>query len=204
MTLSDLLPFRRPAGPRRLPLVALLTAMATLAGVTACDDPFKVKASYENGSQAFQVYAMTGSATNLSSALLLPVRSVTRVDGTFAFDVAFDLNSAGNVVLIPVSVLGQSPSGARAVGIATNLGSYAQILEAPTSGYTYDSTTVVTKGQAFVIKAQETACSSSFTPYQYAKAVIDSIDMTKRTMIGHVTINLNCGFRSLRDGLPTY
>ena len=63
---------------------------------------------------------------------------------------------------------------------------------------------VVTAGQAFVIKAQETSCSSSLTPYQYAKAVIDSIDLTKRTMIGHVTINLNCGFRSLRDGLPTY
>ena len=28
--------------------------------------------------------------------------------------------------------------------------------------------------------------------------------VTKRTMIGRVTINLNCGFRSLRDGLPTY
>ena len=103
-----------------------------------------------------------------------------------------------------MSVIGQSPSGARAVRIATIIGTYAQMLEAPLGGYTYDSTTVVTAGQAFVIKAQETSCSSSLTPYQYAKAVIDSIDLTKRTMIGHVTINLNCGFRSLRDGLPTY
>lgn len=201
MTLFDLLPIRRPVGPRRLPLIA---ALAATFAVAACDDPFKTKASYENGSQAFQVYALTGNPTNLSAALLLPVRSVTRVDGTFAFDVAFDLNAAGNVVLIPVSVLGQNPSGARAVGIIASSSEYTTILEAPLSGYTFDSTTVVTKGQSFIIKAQETTCSSSLTPYQYAKAVVDSIDMVKRTMIGRVTINLNCGFRSLRDGLPTY
>ncbi len=201
MTPANILPIRRPVWARRLPLVALAAA---LFGVSACDDPFKVKASYENASQAFQLYALTGTATNLSSALLLPVKSVTRVDGSFAFDVAFDLNAAGNVVVIPVSVLGQSTSGARAVGVITGIGGYTAILEAPTSGYTFDSTTVVTKGQAFVIKAQQTACASSLTPYQYAKAVIDSIDYTRRTMIGRVTINLNCGFRSLRDGLPTY
>ena len=88
MKLAHTLPFRRPAGPRRLPLFALLAAMFAVA---ACDDPFKVKANYENGSQAFQVYALSGTPTNLSSALLLPVRSVTRVDGSFAFDVAFDI-----------------------------------------------------------------------------------------------------------------
>jgi hypothetical protein len=201
MKLAHWLPFRRPAGPRRLPLFALLAAMCSVA---ACDDPFKVKANYENGSQAFQVYALSGTPTNLSSALLLPVRSVTRVDGSFAFDVAFDINAAGNVVVIPVNVVGQNTAGARPVGIITNIGSYSSILEAPLNGYTFDSVTVVTKGQAFVIKAQETACGASLTPYQYAKAVVDSIDLTKRSILGHATININCGFRSLRDGLPTY
>jgi hypothetical protein len=201
MKLAHTLLFRRPAGPQRLTLVALLAAMCTVA---ACDDPYTAKASYVNSSQAFQLYALTGTATNLSSALLLPVKSVTRVDGTFAFDVAFDINAAGKIMVIPANVVGQNTNGARAVGVATNIGSYAAILEAPLGGYTFDSVTVVSVGQAFVIKAQETACGGSMTPYLYAKAVVDSLDLTKRTMFGHATININCGFRSLRDGLPAY
>jgi hypothetical protein len=201
MKLTNLLPFRRPVGLRRLPLGALLAAMFAVA---ACDNPYTVKANYENSSQAFQLYALSGTATNLSSALLLSVKSVTRVDGAFAFDVAFDINSAGKIVVIPANVVGQNTNGARPVGVATNLGSYSTILEAPLGGYTFDSVTVVSVGQAFVIKSQQTACGTSLTPYMYAKAVVDSVDLTKRTLLGHAVININCGFRSLRDGIPTY
>ena len=47
------------------------------------------------------------------------------------------------------------------------------------------------------------ACANSISPYIYAKAVIDSVDIPTRKMFGHALVNLNCGFRGLGTGYPT-
>lgn len=189
---------RRLAGLRGL---ALFVGLALAAG---CDDPFKVKAQFENLSQPFTVHALSGSPLAFATALNLTVKSVTRVDGAFAFDVAFDLNAQGDIVLLPVNVVGQSPAGSRRVGIARTGLAYESVTEAPRTGYVVDSVTVVRKGEAAVVQAQESACALSLAPYLHAKIVIDSIEMGTRTMYGRALINQNCGFRSLAPGLPAF
>ncbi|HVT38761.1 MAG TPA: hypothetical protein VHE78_06945 [Gemmatimonadaceae bacterium] len=194
-------PRRRSIGfvLQRLAIIALVLG----AGFTgACSDPFKVKAQFDNADQPFFVHALTGAPLPFATALALPAKSVTRVDGTFAFDVAFDLNARGDILLLPVRVVGQSPGGSRQVGIFKPGGAYENIASAPVTGYVFDSVTVLRKGEAAVIQAQEAACALSLSPYMYARIVIDSVDLVGRAMYGRTTININCGFRSLKTGLP--
>ena len=161
-----------------------LVACAAFAG--ACSDLTNIAGTTLNATQPFFVHALTGSPLAAATAIAFPGRAVTRVDGTFNFDVAFDIDSAGFVVLLPPELVGENPSGNRLVGIITGIGSYDNITEAPLSGYTVDSVTVVKQGQAVAVQAQEPLCSTSnpVAPYLYAKIVIDSIDRVGRGIYG--------------------
>jgi len=191
-----------PAGlARRLLSPALLASAAVLG---ACDNPFAAKATDENASQPFIVHALSGSQLLYTTALFLPVKQVARVDGSFSFDFAFDLNAAGDVVLLPVGMVGQNPSGSRRVGIQKSTTLYDSLSSPPTSGYAVDTATVIKVGQTAVIQAQEALCAATLAPYLYAKIVVDSVDLVQRTIVGRATINANCGFRSLALGLPGF
>jgi hypothetical protein len=186
---------------RRLALPALLLGAGLLC---ACSDPLTAAATDTNATAPFTVHALTGSGLDFADAIYFPLRTVARVDGSFSFDVAFDINAQGDVVLLPVSVVGQNPAGGRRVGIITPAGTFDSATEAPLSGYTVDSVTVVKLGQTAIVQAQEAVCSLSPTPYYYAKLVVDSLDRPARTLFGRVLINSNCGFRSLVPGLPRF
>jgi hypothetical protein len=186
---------------RRLALPALLVGAGLLC---ACSNPLTAAATDTNATQPFTVHALTGSGLDFADAIYFPLRTVARVDGSFSFDVAFDINAQGDVVLLPVGVVGQNPAGNRRVGIITPTGTFEAATEAPLSGYTIDSVTVVKLGQTAVVQAQEAVCSLSPTPYYYAKLVVDSLDRPARTLFGRVLIDSNCGFRSLVPGLPGF
>jgi hypothetical protein len=160
----------------------------------------------QNGTQPFFVHALSGSVLAMATAIAFPARSVTRVDGTFNFDVAFDIDASGNVILLTPELVGQNPAGNRLVGIITGIGSYDAILEAPLSGYTVDSATVVARGQAVAVQAQEAVCATSTptAPYLYAKIVIDSVDRVGRGIYGRAMIGGDCGFRQLIQGFPSF
>lgn len=189
---------------RDLPRLTCVAVVLSVMAAGACGDPFKTKAQRSNADQPFFVHALSGAPLAYATGLVLPAAAVTRVDGSFAFDVAFDLNARGEVVLLPARLVGQNPGGVRQIGILRPGGSYENVNEAPRTGYVYDSVTVVRKGEPAVIQAQEGVCSVSLAPYLYAKVVIDSIDLPSRSMYGRTTINLNCGFRSLKAGLPEF
>jgi len=187
---------------RRIP--GVLAACAALAG--GCTGITTVAGTTQNATQPFFVHALTGSPFAASTAIAFPGRAVTRVDGTFNFDVAFDINSAGFVVLLPPEIVGQNPTGNRLVGIITGIGTYDNITEAPLIGYTVDSVTVVRQGQAVAVQAQEPLCNTSnpAAPYLYAKIVIDSVDYVGRGIYGRAMIGGDCGYRQLIPGFPAF
>jgi hypothetical protein len=195
---------RFPAGPRRGVLAGALLVCAAVIG--GCTGPATFPGYSQNATQSFFVHALTGSPLAASTALYFPGRSVTGVDGTFNFDVAFDINSNGFVVLLPPELVGQNPGGNRLVGIIGGIGSYDNITEAPLKGYTLDSATVLAQGQAVAVQAQESVCSSQNprAPYLYAKIVIDSVDYVGRGIYGRAMIGGDCGFRQLVAGYPTF
>ncbi len=189
--------------PRRLLPVGFAVCAVVAA---ACDGPSTTPGTTELASQAFFVHALTGSSLSASTALSFPARSVTRVDGTYSFDIAFDINADGNVVLLPPELVGQNPAGNRLVGILGGLGTYDAITSAPLTGYTVDSVTVIGRGQAVVVQAQEPVCISStpVSPYLYAKLVIDSVDVVGRGIYGRAMIGGDCGYRQLVPGFPAF
>jgi hypothetical protein len=192
---------RSTAGPRRR---ALLAATAVALFVTACDDPFRLRAERENADQPFEIFAISGTAINAPAAISFVNRTVVRVDGSFLFDLAFDINKDGKPVVMPVGQVGTPLNGAPLIGLQRVSGGYDNLKEAPNSGYHFDSTMVVNPGAAIAIQAQQGFCATSFTGYIFAKVVIDSVDLSTRKLFGRTMINLNCGFRQLTPGLPSF
>jgi len=191
----------------RIPRGLVACAMVVCAAIAgACDGPTNVPGQSEDATQAFFVHALNHGAFAGSTAITFPGRSVTRVDGTYQFDVAFDIDTNGNVMLLPPQMVGQDPSGNRLVGIITGIGSYDAITEAPISGYVVDSTVTVARGQAVAVQAQEPVCLSSnpAAPYLYAKIVVDSIDLVGRGIFGRAMIGGDCGYRQLVAGFPSF
>ena len=190
-----------PSRARRFGVVS--AALVGAVVLAACGDPFTIKASYPNEDQPFVLHALSGTPSSYSSAIALLVRQVTRVDGTLSFDIAFDLDANNNVVVLPVKMVGSGIGQPRQVGLLAGAGTFDQLTIAPTTGYRYDSVLVVRTGQPFVVQSATVSCANSITPYIYAKAIIDSVDIVERKLFGHAIVNLNCGFRGLGTGLPT-
>jgi hypothetical protein len=196
-------PHFRAGIPRRL-FPGVLLACAAVAG--ACTGPLTTAGQTENAVQPFFVHALTGSPLVASTAIAFPARAVTRVDGTYNFDVAFDINTAGLVVLLPPELVGQNPGGNRLVGIIRGGVSFDSLTSAPLSGYTVDSVTVVARGQAVAVQAQEPLCTTGnpSAPYLYAKIVVDSVDLVGRGIYGRALIGGDCGYRQLIPGYPAF
>lgn len=192
----------RRLSPRRA--LALLALFATALVASACGDLNTMKAQYQNSNLAFSVHALSGSPLSYASGLSFTSQAVTRVDGAFAFDIAFDISPTGKVVFYPAGLVGSNPGGDVAVGLLPIAGAYENILDAPKTGFNKDSVTVVSVGQTVLSQTSATFCAGTFTPYSYAKTVIDSIRPSTRELFGRTTINQNCGFRSLVIGYPTY
>ncbi len=198
----NLPPIRTRLSRRFVP--GALIVCAAIAG--ACDGPSQLAGQTRNATQPFFVHALSGSPLITSNAIAFPGRALTRVDGTFNFDIAFDIDAAGNVMLLAPELVGQNPAGNRLVGIFKASVSYDSLTAAPLGGYTVDSITVVQRGQAVAVQAQEPVCLSGnpAAPYLYAKIVIDSVDVVNRGIYGRTMIGGNCGYRQLIPGFPAF
>ena len=144
---------------------------------------------------------------DLLSALAVLSRQVVRVDGFAAFDVAFDINAAGNAVITPVKLVVVSPGGSRPVGLLRVPGTFETALEAPKTGYEADSSFVLTAGEVVMVQsAHNTAgdlCQFAINPNIYAKITVDSLNLASRTIFFRLGLDPNCGFRSFVTGVPT-
>lgn len=191
-----------PALPLRI--ARALTPFAAAAALWACDDPFRPQADQPNVTQSFAAYALTGTPTSAPAALNLVNKAITRIDGGFDFDLAFDIDRQGRTVVLPLGLVGTPLGGARLIGLKRMAENFEGATEAPKTGYVFDSVMVVQPGAVLAVQAQEAMCQLSLTPYVFAKVVIDSVDTSARILYGRTLINLNCGFRQLTPGTPTF
>jgi hypothetical protein len=195
--------------PTRLPRVALvaIVALATLA--IACGDLTRPKASTPNLELEYSVYALTGTQVGVTNAINF-FAGPARVDAGFGFDVALDLDSAGNVIVYPVRAIAGPLAGptANRVGLQTVAGSFESVRTAPDRGYdTLRVDTIpIRKVVAAELIQQSLACVYSLNgSAMYAKLVVDSVDLSKRRLFVRHVIDGNCGFKSLvPDSIPTY
>ena len=181
-------------------------ALAVIAGalvLTACGEGTGIVAQLPTVTDSYQVYALTGTPASFPSGINTYVRSAVRVDGNANFDVAFDLNSAGKVLIYPVQKVVSTISGNRQVGMQKMT---TNVAIAPTGSY-LDSTIVAAPGDVIVLQALRNgtndACQFDISPYIYTKLIIDSVSVPTRSIFVGATLDPNCGFRSFEAGLPT-
>ena len=188
---------------------AAVAAIVGLALVTGCKDTNILTASLPVAEDTLVAYALTGTSANLPSALAVTARSTVRVDGSAAFDIGFDFDSTGQLIVSPVRVLVNQLSGAPSVGIQTMFNTpFDSIKSAPGGYYRPDTALVVTPGHPFVLLVNRTTASNVCiydpSPRIYAKVVIDSTKPnTTRAIYMRVVTDPNCGYRSFIPGLPT-
>jgi hypothetical protein len=188
---------------RLFPTFAGLAVCLTYAA--ACKDPNFLRATRSNVIDTMTVYAFNGTPASYPVALNIAFQQVLRLDGSGAFDVIFDIDETGKVVLYPTKLLVRPPTGAQRVGIQVVPQAYDDLEFAPKVGYNTDSVTVASIGQTIAIEAahRQDLCQLYLSPYVYAKVIVDSIDMSSRAIYIRAVMDPNCGFRGLTEGIPS-
>lgn len=184
----------------------LCVAAGAVSAITACDDDLGLAALRVRDPVEITVYAMNGTAQSLPSGIALSLLQAVRIDPSWAFDIAFDLDASNNVIVhTPKSLSTQLVSLPR-VGLQTSTLPFAQLIDAPTSGFVYDSLLTVPIGQTIVVDKIDPSCNrfgGAFLGFNIrAKFVIDSVSTSRRAVYLTMLANPNCGFRSLEPGEP--
>lgn len=191
-------------------ILPLLVALASIALIAACDDPNSPDATlpvYTVDSQA--VWTLNQSPANAPNALNFgPGTSGAALVHAFAnyslnFDLAFDLDDQGRVVVMPLRRVVSELVGGHRVGLQLIENTHYDSLKiAPQEGYAYDSTFVVSPGALFAVRIEE--CFSIYLDDQaiYAKLLVLGVDQAQRKVALKYTGDPNCGFRSLTSGVP--
>jgi len=187
--------------PRKFALAIVASALV----LTACGNPQGIIAQLPTVTDAYTVFALSGTPASFPSGINTYVRSAVRVDGNANFDVAFDLDATNHVLVYPVQKVVTSISVARQVGLKKVAGTFDAVTIAPTGTY-LDSTVVAGAGDVIVLQAVRNgandACQFDISPYIYTKLVIDSVVVPSRSIFVKAVLDPNCGFRSFESGIP--
>jgi hypothetical protein len=181
-------------------------AAALIVAIVSCGDVTAPRASLPTFSDTASVYALNGAPPGAPTALYAFGESVVRADNTFRFDVAFDIDANGRVVLLPVRTVANGLATSHSVGLQAVSTAFDALTEAPKSGYRRDSTMTVSPGTTIVLEsADPAACGTSFIASTiYAKLVVEDVDVVTRRMRTRFTVDPNCGFRSFVAGVPDW
>jgi hypothetical protein len=186
-------------------LSALLVAVGAVAAIVGCDDRSPFAARFNNELDFGHAYAMNGTPPSLPSAVGIRGKTVVRIDPSWRFDLAFDIDSVGFVTVHSVKAVASELAQVNRVGFAIDsVHPFDQIIEAPSTGYKYDTSFALKVGKTLLVDVFDVSCiGQSFIGNNIrAKLLVDSIDVPSRGIYFRILSNPNCGFRSLVPGLP--
>jgi hypothetical protein len=184
-------------------LVALVAATLAIAA-TACGTLTGVPASLDTIIDSGTIYAINGAPPGAPTALYLFGGTLIAADANFVFDIAFDIDSAGHIVVLPQRAVASGLATTHTVALQTSGSTYDGLGQAPKNGYRADTAAIITPGQVIVVQSQDpNACSTSITGTTlYGKVVVDSMNAASRKLFIRYTTDPNCGFFSFAAGLP--
>jgi hypothetical protein len=193
--------------PRPLSRLFVATlAVTAVAALAACEKLTSVDASFDNTIDSAAVfYTVNNSPAGTATAINLFTGDRYRADETFAYDIAFDLDPAHHVLIIPARALATGLSAPYSVGLQKMTGvSFAQLTDAPKSGYVVDSVLSVTQGSVVAIESHDAArCGFAIKGSSYfSKLVVTAVDTVNRKISTVLVVNRNCGFHSFALGKP--
>jgi hypothetical protein len=174
-----------------------------LAAAVACSDPTAPRATEPTATAAFTVFAFTGTSPGYPSGFSVPANTAVRLDGNFFFDVAFDIDEQGRVLIYPLELIAWRRVDIHRVGVVKATEGYDQVTRAPDSGFIFDQVMIGEAGDTFILDSGDSRiCAFPFPSHLYAKFEIQSIDLTTRSIGIRATQNPNCGFHSFLEGIP--
>ena len=183
--------------------VAALAVGTVAIGAVACSSLTGLPASLSTVADSGIIYAINGAPSGAPTAVHFFTGSRTAADASFFFDIAFDIDASGNVVLLPQRTVASQLTTTHGVGLQKSSQSYDAITEAAKSGYRADTALVVNAGQTVLVQVQDPACAVSIASTSiYGKLVVLSVDQAARTMQVEYTADPNCGFLSFQPGIP--
>jgi len=184
--------------------LAVLAAATLAVAATACGTLTGVPASLDTLADSGTVYAIKGAPPGAPTALYVFEGVLLAADATFTFDVAFDIDSLGRVVILPQRAVASGLASTHTVGVQTSSSTFDQLGDAPKNGYRVDTALVTTPHTTVVVQSQDpTACTTSLTGTTlYAKIVVDSVNLISRQLKVRFVADPNCGFFSFASGLP--
>lgn len=181
--------------------------VASLAAASvACGDFTGVPASLPTlSADSAAVYAINGAPLGAPTALHVFSGTLLAADASFSFDIAFDINSAGEIVFLPQRAVASGLATTHTVALQKDtVNTFDGVTRAPSGGYRPDTALTARVGQ--VVLAQVTdpnACGFSISGTTlYAKLQVRSLDPVNRTLKLRYTVDPNCGFRSFASGIP--
>jgi hypothetical protein len=179
--------------------------MATAAVVgAACSDFTGVPASLPTFGDSGVVFALNGAPAGAPTALHVFSGTRLAADASFSFDVAFDLDPANQVIVLPQRAVASSLAASHTVGLQAVTTDFASIDRAPKNGYRADTALVTHAGQIVLVESQDqNACGISVTGTRiYAKIQVMAVDPATRQITIKYTVDPNCGFLSFASGVP--
>jgi len=212
LELCRTLPYCSPLSPQNMKseirrptskLVALAAAALSVIGV-ACGDFTGVPASLPTLTDSGTVYALNGAPPGAPTALHVFSGTLLPATAAFVFDVAFDIDASGHVLIIPQRVVATGLSSSHTVGLQSIAGDFDALTTAPKSGYRADTTVVTSPGQVVAIQSSDpNACGISITGSTlYGKVVVTAVDLVQKTLSVRYAVDPNCGFVSFAPGVP--
>ncbi len=195
----------RRTSPIPAPILTLAAIVAAISAAS-CGDLLTTPASLPTITDSGVVYAINGAPLGAPTALQISTGELVTANSSFAFDVAFDIDSAGHVVFLPLKTIATSlATTTYSVGLQVTNTDFSDVLSAPKTGYRADTALVGAAGVTILAQSADvTTCGLSTTGANlYAKIVVTSVDRVSRSMNVTFTVDPNCGFVSFADGIPT-
>lgn len=189
------------------PIPAPIFVLATIAGAVAgisCRDLTGVPASIPTITDSGVVYALNGAPLGAPTALRVSTGQLVPANSAFAFDIAFDIDTAGHAVLLPLRTVASGIATTHSVGLQVAQASFDSLIAAPKTGYRPDTALVAAADAVILVQSNDvTTCGFAITGTNlYGKLVIRSVDAVKRVLSVTYTVDPNCGFLSFASGVP--
>ncbi len=189
----------------------LALTLCALVAAACGGDPFAVRAPFQAATDSFSIRALTGTPGNARALWRLGEFRRYRLDSIGSqFDVGFDIDATGRVIVYPARSITIPPPGTLAappsVSLRATTDAYNGADRAPETGYTVDTAIVVNRGQTVYVRSASDFCVRQQTggTLLYAKFIVDSVNRVTRELIVRSTVQPSCNFRSFATGIPTF
>lgn len=185
-------------------IIGCLVVATAIAAAGACSDPNALAdATISNEvDDSVMLWSLSQGPLTKPSAYSIAAKNGVRTwEVGSAFEFVFDQTTAGAPVFIPTDLLGLLSSTAVKPGLLKSALTFDEMTRAPSNGYVVSDTIPVVVGDRFYIRTTVSTCSVLSVPL-YGKMEVTAVDTAQHTVTLKVLANQNCGYRSLKPGIP--